>query len=185
MRKCLIVIVIIASISSCDVTKESNKKDIDFISVYNGLKKSNVYTKFIGYHIVRRDNENYFMYRDLKIDSGSWEIIVLNEKDDTRLYKKTKLFFERYPHAKLQFDIMKKYSIKAIFTYNYNEEAKRLESDENMGYSFNNYELTFKLSDSSDIANINFDFDEYSRLIKDKYQIIERLDSNWFVLKRL
>jgi len=184
MKNFLIIIVMITLITACGEIKEPKIKKSDWINVYNELKKDSVFKKFIGYHIVRRDNENYFMHRNLMIDSSNFEVPFLNANEGTKDYREKELFFEKNPNAKLQFDIMKKLGIKAVLTYNYNPETKRLESSQNVGYNFNLYELTFMISDSISISNINFNYNGYTQIIRENHNVIERLGSNWFVLKR-
>jgi len=184
MKKFLIVPVIIMFLFSCEKPEKISGENINLISIYNGLKKNNIFTKFIGYYIVRRDGGDQFFYNDLS-DSTSWEPSVLYKGEDKKLDFNAKIFFEKFPNARLQFDIMKKYNIKAVITDNYNPESKRLEYNENGGYDFSYYALSFKLSDSISIDNINFNLNEYFRMVRNKYEVIKKLDSNWLVLKRL
>jgi hypothetical protein len=183
MIKYLITLVIITSFFSCDAPKQPTEKENNLISIYNGLKKDSIFTKFIGYHIVRRDNENYFMYRNLRIDSNEFVVPNLKAPIGTKDYKEKELFFKNNPDAKLQFDIMRKYGIKAVSTLNYNGKSKRLEHSYHVGYDFNNYQLIFTISDSIDLTNINFDLNEYLQLTN--YMVKKKLDSNWLVLRRL
>ncbi len=129
MKKLLVIIVVVSSIVSCEVNKKirEKEKEADLISAYKELKKDSIYTKFIGYHIVRRDGENQFFYNNLKSDSSTWESPVLYEDEGTELRNRTKLFFERNPDAKSQFDIMKRLGIKAVISANYNPKTKRFE----------------------------------------------------------
>ncbi len=185
MKKCLILMVIIIFISSCESPKKLKGKDFNATSIYYGLKKDSIFTKFIGYHIVRRAGEDQFFYNNLRTDSTSWQPSVLYRGDDKELDGRTELFFKKFPEARLQFDIMRKYNIEAVITDNYNPETKRLEYREFGGYDFSYYALSFKLSDSISINNINFDINEYFQIIKNNYKLIETLDSNWLVLKHL
>jgi hypothetical protein len=101
------------------------------------------------------------------------------------LDKQTTLFFKKNPEAKFQFDMMLKYGIKAVITENYNVEKIKLEYRESGGFNFNKYELTFFISDSISISHFNFDFESYSKLIKENYRVIEKFDSTWFILNRI
>ena len=185
MIKYLIVLVIIISVFSCDIPKKLNGNDINPISIYYGLKKNNIFTKFIGYHIVWRAGEDQFFYNDLRNDSTSWQTSVLYRGEDKKLDSSTELFFKKFPDAKLRFDIMRKYNIQAVITDNYNPTTKRLEYRDYGGYDFNHYALSFKLSDSISINKINFNIKEYYNLVKNNYKMVEKLDSNWLILKRL
>ena len=118
------------------------------------------------------------------IDSSDFVVPNFRADEGTKDYNEKELFFKQNPDAKLQFDVMKKYGIKAVATHNYNPETKRLEYSDSLGYDFDNYGLSFMLSDSIEITNINFDTTEYFRLIKKHYTVLEKLDTNWFVLKR-
>ncbi len=172
-------------LTSCsEMFKEKGLERTDIINIYNELKKDSTYTKFIGYHIVRRDNENYFMHRNLMVDSSDFIVPNWKASEGTKGYKEKELFLKNNHDAKLQFDIMNELGIRAVLTYNYNPETKRLESDENIGYEFDKYELTFMLSDSIEISTINFSFDDYMKIKSKYYEVTEKLDSNWFVLKR-
>jgi len=184
MKKQLIITIMFLLITSCsEMLKEPRIERDDIIKIYNELKKDSVFTKFIGYYIVRRDDSEYFfMYRNLMIDSSDFVVPNLKATEGTQDYKEKELFFKQNPDAKLQFDIMKKLGIKAVFTDNYNTKTKRLESNDSVGYDFNKYKLTFAITDSIDIANINFDLNEYLQITN--YTVEEKLDSNWLVLKR-
>jgi hypothetical protein len=172
---------------SCNVNKESREigRMIEYRSIYNGLRNSNDFERFIGFHIVRRDGGNQFFYNDLKNDSIAWQDPILYSSESEELDEQTKKFFDINPKAKQQFDLMISYGIKAVITNNYNAQTNRLEYRENGGYDFNTYELLILLSDSISISHINFDITEYSYIIKENYDIIENLDATWFVLKRL
>jgi hypothetical protein len=185
MKKHLIALAAIMTILSCSVPEKPTQKEIDLSGIYAGLRKDSVYTKFVGFHIVRRSGSDcFFMYRNLRIDSSCFVVPNLNAIEGTRDYKEKELFFKDNPDAHLQLDVMKKYGIRAVLTDNYNEGTKRLESSDSIGYGFAKYELTFALSDSIDLACINFNCSDYMQVVAGKYRHIERLDSNWFVLKR-
>lgn len=174
-------------ISSCNELRELKEEDqlTECKNVYNDLVQDKNYEKFIGFHIVRRDNENTFFYKNLKTDSSEWQPPIQYHDDIQDLDKKTISFFEHCPEAKFQFDMMLKYKIKGVITSNYNVEGEKLEYREYEGFDFNKYELMFFISDSILVSHINFDFEKYYLLIKTNYKIIERLDSTWFVLKMI
>lgn len=186
MKKLIFTVIVVLSCISCEGNKKIREKgkETNLVGVSEELKKDSIFTKFIGYQIVKRDGENQFFYNDFKFDSNTWEAPVLYEDEGTKLPNQTKLFFEKYPEAKTQFDIMKKLGIRAVLSYNYNPEAKRLESDENVGYEFDKYKLTFILSDSIEISTINFSYDDYMQIKSQYSEVTEKLDTNWFVLKR-
>ena len=186
MKKLLIILVVILSFISCVKNEKIREKgtEINFAEVYEELRQDNNFDKFIGYYIVKRDGGNQFFYNDLKSDSSTWEDPVLYEDKGTKLRNQTKILFKKYPEAKYQFDIMKKLCIRGVLTYNYDPETKRLESDENVQYDFDKYKLTFMLSDSIEISTINFSYDDYMQIKSQYWEVAEKLDSNWFVLKR-
>ena len=79
---------------------------------------------------------------------------------------------------------MKKLKLQAVLTLNYNQITNKLEYDYGKGVKFKNYELEFAVSEYISITHINFNFNDYLNIIREDYDIIERLESNWFVLKR-
>jgi hypothetical protein len=174
------------SLSACD--KFQKLKEERLISecrdIYQTLIQNNNFQKFIGYHIVRRDNGDLFFYNNLNNDLSSWQSPISYDVSQ-ELDESTTSFFENNPEAKFQFDMMLKYGIKAVSTNNYNVEKKKLEYRETGGFNFNQYELTFLLSDSISVSHINFDFGSYSMLIKDHHSVVEELDSTSLVLKRI
>ena len=178
MKIYYLILIIMITFFSCDVPKRQTVNKVELKNIYSNLKKDSVYKIFIGYHIVRRDNENYFMYRNLITDSSDFVVPNLT------INREKELFFTQHPNARFQFDIMRNLGIKAVSTENYDPEKKRLEYSYTDGYDFANYELSFILSDSIEITHVNFDTIEYYRLIKNDYKILDKLSSNWFVLKR-
>ena len=152
-------------ISSC--VNSQNKGYYE--KIYKSITNDKEYEKFIGYHIVRR-NEDQFFYKDLSHDSSAWQAV---------------LFRSTSSNMKHLFEIMYKYKIKAVVTLNYNSFKKKLEYKKNGANDFHKYELNFFLSDGIKIVNINFDIKDYDRLIKDHYSVVEKLDSKWFVLKKI
>lgn len=178
MKIYYLILIIIISFFSCDVPEKQTVKKVELKNIYSELEKDSVYKIFIGYHIVRRDNENYFMYRNLMTDSSDFVVPNLT------INKEKEAFFTQHPNARFQFDIMRNLDIKAVTTMNYDSENKRLEYSYSVGYDFTRYELSFILSDSIEITHINFDTTEYYYLIKNAYNILYQFSSNWFVLKR-
>lgn len=184
MKNYLVIVLIVSMITSCVEIKNPKVEKSDLANICNELKKENNFKKFIGYHIVRRDNENYFMHRNLMIDSSDFVVPNFRASEGTKDYEEKELFFKNNPDARIQFDIMKKLDIKAVITENYNPETSRLEYSENVGHDFHNYELIFAFTDSISITNINFDTNTYFKIIDKYFQVTEKLDTNWFVLKR-
>lgn len=178
MKKLFVTFALTVSVISCSGPSKPTHKEVNLQGVHAGLRDDSVFARFIGYHIVTRDgSESFFAYRNQRIESSTWLLPNLNVANEREL------FFKENPNASLQLDIMKKYGIKAVLTYNYNEKAKRLEYSDSLGYGFSKYELTFLLSDSISLSCINFDFRDYMQLVGSRYNHIERLDSNWLVLK--
>lgn len=186
LKRIVTPLVLLLALSACERFQQSEEERLksEFRNIYNALIQNNNFQKFIGFHIVRRDNGDTFFYNNLNIDSSGWQSPI-NYDGDQSLGKQATLFFKNNPEAKFQFDIMIKYGINAVSTSNYNVEKKKLEYRESGGFNFNKYELTFFISDSVSISHINFNFDNYSKLIKDYYRVIGKFDSTWFILKRI
>jgi|WetSurMetagenome_2_1015567.scaffolds.fasta_scaffold106431_2 hypothetical protein len=180
------LLVLLLVLSACEKFQQSEEERLksEYRNIYNALIQNNNFQKFIGFHIVRRDNGNTFFYNNLNIDSSGWQSPI-NYDGSQSLDEQITSFFKHSPEAKFQFDMMLKYGIKAVITKNYNIEKKKLEYRESGGFNFNKYELTFFILDSISISHINFNFDNYSELIKDYYRVIEKFDSTWFALKEI
>lgn len=176
LRNNIVIFTLIIFFLSCGMNDNSAEYRTNYRRIYNGLKKDNDFSKFIGFHIVRRGN-NQFFYKNLKADS-SINIPVVYDGGNPKLA--TKLFFEQNINSRMQLDKMNEFGIKAVITTNYDSIEQRIEYPRKGGCAFNNYQLMFTLSDSIEIVNIN-----YYRLIKNHYSVVEKLDSNWLVLKRL
>ena len=186
MKKQFVTFALAVSMVSCTGPGKQTHTEVDPPGVYAGLSDDHVYEKFIGYHIIRRGaSESYFEYRNQRIESSHYFVPNLNAVRGTQDYEENEFFFKENPDARLQLEIMKKYGIRAVFSYNFNEESKRLEISDSLGYGFSKYELAFVLSDSISLSCINFDFREYVQILGSKDYHVERLDSNWVVLKRL
>lgn len=179
-NKVIIFVLVLFSIS-CENDDNSEKNKINYTKIYNEFKKENVFSKFIGYHIVRRGNDQFF-YKNLKSDSSARISIVYNYGNPKHA---TKLFFKQNTNSRMQLDKMNEYGIKAVICTNYDTIAKKIEYPEKGGSVFKNYQLIFALSDSIDMVNINFDLNDYYQLIKNHYSVVEKFDSNWLILKRL
>jgi hypothetical protein len=185
LKSTVTLLVLLLVLSACERFQQSEEERLksECRNIYNALVQNNNFQKFIGFHIVRRDNGNTFFYNNLNIDSSGWQSPI-NYDSSQGLDEQTTLFFKNNPEAKFQFDMIIKYGIKGVITDNYNVEKKKLEYRESGGYNFNKYELSFFISDSISISHINFDFENYSTLISRDFRIIEKLDSTWFILKR-
>jgi len=186
LKSIVTLLILLLVLSACERFHQTKEERLnsECRNIYNALIQNNSFQKFIGFHIVRRDNGNTFFYNNLNIDSSGWQSPI-NYDGSQGLDEQTTLFFKNNPEAKFQFDMMLKYNIKAVITENYNVEKKKLEYRESGGFNFNNYELTFFISDSISISHINFDFENYSKLIKEYYRVIEKFDSTWFILKEI
>jgi hypothetical protein len=186
LKSIVTLLVLLLVLSACERFQQSKEERLKSkcSNIYQALSQNNSFQKFIGFHIVRRDNGNTFFYNNLNIESSGWQSPI-NYDGSQGFDEQITLFFKNNPEAKFQFDMMLKYGIKAVSTGNYNIEKKKLEYRESGGFNFNKYELTFFISDSISISHINFDFENYSKLIKNYYKVMEKFDSTWFVLKRI
>ncbi len=186
MKKLLVTFALAVSLVSCAGPGKQTNKDVDLSGVHAALKDDRVYEKFIGYHIIRRDDSEWtFWYRNQRINSSRYFLPNLNAVKGTKDYEDKEHFFRENPGAPLQLEILKKYEIRGVVCYNYNEVSKRLEFSDSLGYRFSKYALEFVLSDSISLSCINFDFREYMHVLGSRDCHIERLDSNWSVLKHL
>ncbi len=186
LKSIVTLFVLLLTLSACERFQQSREERLksECRNIYQALNQNNSFQKFIGFHIVRRDKGNTFFYNNLNIDSSGWQSPI-NYHGSESLDEQTTLFFKKNPEAKFQFDMMLKYGVKAVITENYNVDKKKLEYRESGGFNFDQYELTFHISDSISISHINFDYENYSKLIKEYDRVIEKFDSTWFILKRI
>ncbi len=165
------------------VSQEILEKDVEII--YKELKQDSVYTKFVGFDVIRRtDDEYYFMYRDLRKDSSLFVFPNYYGTESEKEKLNNDPFFKQNPNALIQYEIIKKHHIRAVLTYNYDSKLNQLLRSKTEGYNFIDYELVFLLNDNSLITHVNFNPQEYCKIKKIKYPNIEKLDSNWFFIKR-